>query len=117
MKLVCKAKLCSKVWNGDEEKIVRHTYQSCAGEEIGWDYIEHVVHSKCGFKSYCNIMSARYKSMGSKEKFMSATTFRAWWRCWASLQNREFRKQCFGGDCDALACDGTAIGKILTDAD
>ena len=39
MKLLCRARLCSKVWNGDEEKIVRHTYQSCAGEEIGWDYM------------------------------------------------------------------------------
>lgn len=74
--------------------------------------MEHVVRSKCGFKSYCDIMSARYKSMGLRSKFMSPTTFRTWFRCWASHQDREFRKVCPGGDCEALACDGTAIGNV-----
>ena len=114
-KIKCRSGVCEIVWNGEKENVFRSTAKLCAGDEIGWDFVEHVLKTKCSFTAYVELMDATYKRLGHTEKFMSAPSFRHWFKCWASYQHREFRKPCFGcGDkIEALASDGTMIGNLL----
>ena len=106
---------CETFWNGEKESIFRSTSVTCAGEEIGWGFVEMVLKAKCSFTAYTEIMNDGYKRLGRSKKFMCPKTFRNWFWCWASHQGREFRKSCFacGDKVEAVASDGTMIGNIF----
>ena len=91
----------------------RCNQRTCAGDEIGWEFVNKIMKTKCSFHAFCELKKDDYVGGCRQLKFMSAPTFRYWFRCWASHQDREFREQCQGcGDnISVLGCDGTAIGK------
>ena len=84
-----------------------------AGDEIGWDFVDHVLNSHITFGAYCTLMNNKYQRINSRSaSFMSNNTFIAWWFSWISKFNIDFRKQCrlckFSPK--FLAADGTKIG-------
>ena len=98
---------------GAAEAIHFFTKQTGAGDEIGWEFVDHVMRSKITFGAYGKIMNDRYKRMNSRSApFMSNKTFIAWWFSWITKFNIDFRKPC--RFCmyqpKYLAADGTKIG-------
>ena len=99
---------------GDQYSLFFYTMQSCAGDEIGWDFISAVKSSKISFTDYCNQMTRMYKTMKEdSDPFMSPKTFISWVFAWLSAFKIDFRKE-VDLYCKytprMLACDGTHIG-------
>ena len=92
--------------------IFRSSKVTCAGYEIGWDFVETMMSMKCNFAGYCNIMNGRYAKLDKKFKFMSPPVFRDWFFAWASHMQVDFRSQCPGcpDNPKVLACDATKVG-------
>ena len=87
---------------------------TCAGDEIGWDFVQSVLRFKTSFSGYCAEMTRRYiTAMDNAPHFMSPNTFINWFFAWLASMKIDFRKhidpQC-GHDPPMLACDGTHIG-------
>ena len=94
-----------------------YTNTTCAGDEIGWDFINAVKTSKISFTGFCNQMTRVYKTTYSDaQAFMSVKTFIGWFFGWLSAFKIDFRKQIdpfCGHNPKILACDGTHIGVSL----
>ncbi|KAL3885944.1 hypothetical protein ACJMK2_025975 [Sinanodonta woodiana] len=98
---------------GEKEAIHFLTRDTGAGDEIGWDFVDHVLNSYISFGSYCTIMNSLYKRVShNSASFMSNNTFIAWFFSWISKFNLEYRQTC--SICKftpkMLAADGTKIG-------
>lgn len=100
-----------------EEGIFFYTKMTCAGDEIGWDFIRAVRSSKISFTGYCTQMSNLYKTTHSNPTpFMGVKTFIGWFFGWLSAFQIDFRKHVdpfCGYKPKVLACDGTHIGVSL----
>ena len=100
-----------------EAGIFFFTYQTCAGDEIGWDFISAVKASKISFTGFCNQMTRMYQTTHKEAKsFMAVKTFIGWFFSWLSAFKIDFRKHVdpfCGYNPDILACDGTHIGVSL----
>ena len=110
----CKARThqCD-VGPGLNESIHFLTRETGAGDEIGWDFVDHVLNSYITFGAYCTLMNNRYRRINSKSaSFMSSNTFIAWWFSWISKFNIDFRQPCKLCKFSPryLAADGTKIG-------
>ena len=94
-----------------------YTKATCAGDEIGWDFINAVKTSKISFTGFCSQMTRIYQTTHSGSKpFMSHKTFISWFFGWLSAFKIDFRKEIdpyCGYDPKILACDGTHIGVSL----
>ncbi|XP_076089236.1 uncharacterized protein LOC143059604 isoform X1 [Mytilus galloprovincialis] len=86
--------------------------ETAAGDEIGWDFIDHALNTHVTFSAFCKIMSNKYSRIYSSAKFMSVQTFISWWFSWSSKFKIDFRKQCYICKSNPifLDCDGTKIG-------
>ena len=52
------------------------TTKTCAGDEIGWDFVNNVLKSKASFTGYCNEMTHRFQTTNILAgSFMSLNTF------------------------------------------
>ena len=94
-----------------------YTNTTCAGDEIGWDFINAVKTSKISFTGFCNQMTWVYKTTYSDaQAFMSVKTFIGWFFGWLSVFKIDFRKKInpfCGHNPKILACNGTHIGVSL----
>ena len=94
-----------------------YTSTTCAGDEIGWDFIHAVKTSKISFTGFCNEMTRVYKTTHTNgDPFMSVKTFICWFFGWLSAFKIDFRKEIdpyCGHNPKMLACDGTHIGVSL----
>ena len=94
-----------------------YTNTTCAGDEIGWDFINAVKTSKISFTGFCNQMTRVYKTTYSNaQAFMLVKTFIGWFFSWLSAFKIDFRKQIdpfCRHNSKILACDGTHIGVSL----
>jgi len=90
---------------------------TAAGDEIGWDFVSRVQHSKLSFTAYCDELSQRYKLFAFYSAgFMSRSTFVSWFFSWAGRMNIDFRAHIdpWCGRCPpVIAGDGTHIGLAL----
>ena len=91
--------------------------QTCAGDEIEWDFVSAVKTSIISFTGYCNQMTCYYQiTKEDSEPFMSPTTFISWFFSWLLAFKIDFRKE-IDPYCrytpKILACDGTHIGVLL----
>ena len=93
------------------------TTKTCAGDEIGWDFVNNVLKSKASFTGFCNEMTWRYQATNILAgPFMSPNTFIKWFFAWLAAFKIDFRKEMdpwCGHKPETLACDGTHIGVSL----
>ena len=107
-----KTKQCN-IGPGVNEHIHFFTKETGAGDEIGYDFIDHVLNCEISFSAYCKLMNCKYQRIDSKSaSFMSNNTFIAWWFSWISKFNIDFRIPCrlCKFNPKMLAADGTKIG-------
>lgn len=63
-------------YSGAQDCIHFWTKETCAGDEVGWDFIRRVSISKMTFSAFCQDMTAVYRSTFLiSAKFMSRSTF------------------------------------------
>ena len=100
---------CLLVYSGEQDALHILSTHTAAGDEIGWDYINHATRSTTSLGAYCDIMSERYPSGVS---FMSRQTFTEFIFSWMSSFRIDFRQTCSvcGDNPQIIACDGTNIG-------
>ncbi|CAC5406280.1 unnamed protein product [Mytilus coruscus] len=103
---------CLVKYSGDINSLHFLSKETAAGDEIGWDFIDHALNTHVTFSAFCKIMSNKYSRIYSSAKFMSVQTFISWWFSWSSKFKIDFRKQCYicKSNPKFLACDGTKIG-------
>ena len=80
-KLMCKDGKCELNFHQLAESIglFFSTGMACAGDEIGWDFVQSVLKFKTSFSGYCTEMTRRYISaMDNAPHFMSPNTFINW---------------------------------------
>ena len=99
------------------DRIHFNTKDTGAGDEIGWDFADHVMRSKISFGAYCDIMDDRYRRRNSNSasfiaSFMANKPFIAWWFSWITKCKIDFRKPCnlYMYQPKYLAADDTKIG-------
>ena len=112
-KLMCKDGKCEINFHKLAESIglFFSTGMTCAGDEIGWDFVQSVLKFKTSFSGYCTEMTRRYiTAMDNAPHFMSPNTFINWFFAWLASMKIDFKQhinpQC-GHDPPMLACDGT----------
>ena len=117
--IICPKKKCILRYSdfADQYSLFFYTMQTCAGDEIGWDFVSAVKTSKISFTGYCKQMTRYYETTKEdSEPFMSPTTFISWFFSWLSAFKIDFRKE-IDPYCrytpKILACDGTHIGVLL----
>ena len=122
-KLPCKDGNCKLTFHSLAETIgvFFSTGMTCAGDEIGWDFVNSVLKFKTSFSGYCTEMTRKYiTSMDNAPHFMSPNTFINWFFAWLASMKIDFRKhidpQC-GHNPKMLACDGTHIGVSIMNMD
>ena len=100
-----------------EEGLFFYTKMTCAGDEIGWDFIRSVKSSKISFTGFCTQMTNYYKTTHTNpQPFMAVKTFIGWFFGWLSAFKIDFRKEIdpfCGYNPRVLVCDGTHIGVSL----
>ena len=100
-----------------EKCLFFRTSKTCAGDEIGWDFVNNVLKSKASFTGFCNEMTRRYQTTNILAgPFMSPNTFIKWVFAWLAAFKIDFRKEVdpwCGHKPETLACDGTHIGVSL----
>ena len=117
--LKCQAGRCERKFEivAATEGIFFYTRVTCAGDEIGWDFINRVKTTKISFTAFCDEMTRFYKTTNlNSEPFMNKTTFIGWFFGWLSAFKIDFRKEIdpfCGHTPKILACDGTHIGVSL----
>ena len=68
-----------------------YTKATCAGDEIGWDFINAVKTSKISLTGFCSQMIRIYQTTHSgSEPFMSHKTFISWFFGWLSAFKIDF---------------------------
>ncbi|XP_065683364.1 uncharacterized protein LOC136096133 [Hydra vulgaris] len=102
---------CVRFWDGAEHCVYRLS-STCAGYDIGWDFVDSVQTSGQTFSGFVTNTSNRYKRMNNAVSFMSNSVFIDWFFGWASHMGIDFREQCTmcGNSNRILACDGTKLG-------
>lgn len=111
---------CNIQYNGSSDSLHFLSKETAAGDEIGWDYVDHALNTHITFSAYCKIMTKKYKRNNIvSAKFMSPQTFISWWFSWSSKFKIDFRKPCSICKYNPkfLACDGTKIGISFKNAD
>ena len=97
----------------EEQGICFSSKVTCAGDEIGWDFVQDVS-KRTSFKAYCDDMTRKYQTNNPLSAgFMSINTFLKWFFGWISNMKIDFRKEIdpvCGYNPKVLACDGTHIG-------
>ena len=86
-KLMCKNGKCEINFHQLAESIglFFSTGMTCAGDEIGWDFVQSVLKFKTSFIGYCTEMTRRYiTAMDNAPHFMSPNTFINWFFCMVS---------------------------------
>ena len=100
-----------------EKSLFFLTTKTCAGDEIGWDFVNNVLKSKASFTGYCNEMTCRYQTTNILAgPFMSPNTFIKWFFAWLAGFKIDFRREVdpwCGHKPAMLACDDTHIGVSL----
>ena len=91
-----------------------YSSQTCAGDEVGWDFISMAMKAKISFTGYCHEMTRRYSTNNILSgHFMSPNTFICWFFGWLAAFKIDFRTE-IDPWCEykpeILACDGTHIG-------
>ncbi|XP_057310659.1 uncharacterized protein LOC130648621 [Hydractinia symbiolongicarpus] len=106
----CLLNNCSKRWDGASDSIFQLSHATCAGYELGWQFVDSVVNSKMTFSGFVSCCQEKCKILDSY--FMNVNTFINWFFGWASRMRIDFRQLCPGcdGPSPFLACDGTKIG-------
>ena len=98
----------------EEQGICFSSKVTCAGDEIGWDFVQDVVSKRTSFKAYCDDMTRKYQTNNPLSTgFMSINTFLKWFFGWISNMKIDFRKEIdpvCGYNPKVLGCDGTHIG-------
>ncbi|XP_057307007.1 uncharacterized protein LOC130645141 [Hydractinia symbiolongicarpus] len=110
---LCLQNCCERKWDGWNESIFRLSSATCAGYEIGWDFVDAVKTSGQTFSGFVTVMNNSYRRRNhGAQKFMSVPVFIDWFFAWVSAMQIEFRQQCrlCGGESKILACDGTKLG-------
>ena len=87
---------------------------TCAGDEIGWDFINGVLKTKTSFTAFCNELTRKYQTNNIlSSPFMTPKTFITWVFAWLSAFEIDYR-QSIDPWCkhspEILAGDGTHIG-------
>ena len=92
---------------------------TCAGDEIGWVFIQCVMASKINFTGFCTHMTNLYRTTHSNpQPFMAVKTFIGCFFGWLSAFKIDLRKEvdpfcrCVYNP-RVLTCDGTHIGISL----
>ena len=117
--LKCGSGNCITKFDKEAQKkgIFFYSSQTCAGDEIGWDFISLVMKAKISFTAYCNEKTRWYTTSNTLAgHFMSPNTFICWFFGWLSAFKIDFRKEIdpwCEHDPEILACDGTHIGVSL----
>ena len=97
-----------------EQGICFSTTVTCAGDEIGWDFITDVLKKMTSFSAFCAEMSIKYRTNNPMAaSFMSTNTFISYFFGWLYNMRIDFRKEVdpeYGYKPQILACDGTHIG-------
>lgn len=111
---LCSMQLCELLWDeGESECIHVSTLFTCAGDEIGWSFVNKVRLSGTTFTAFCEEQNHNYQARSiTSRKFMSPAVFIHWWFGWASNQRIDFRQPCSVCKFEPpyLACDATKIG-------
>ena len=109
--------VCRLEYTGEQACLHFWTPETCAGDEIGWDFVWRIKRSRISFTAFCNEMTDIYRSNSlSSAKFMSRSTFVSWFFSWAGGMKIDFRSWVdpwCGHSPKILACDGTHIGMSL----
>ena len=108
----CLAKRCIRIWNGENECIFRLSNVTCAGWEMGYNFVVGVNKAHMTFSGFVAMVNQCYKRASPAECFMCVPTFINWWFAWASAMKVDFRQGCShcGPSCVTLVGDGTKIG-------
>ena len=114
---MCLGNSCCLEYSGQDNSIFFLSKMTCAGDEIGWDFISMVKLSRMSFLVFCNEMTRRYKTTNIlSAPFMSLDTFVKWVFAWMGSMKIDFRKE-IDPFCKynpkILACDGTHVGISL----
>ena len=114
---MCLGNSCCLEYSGQDNSIFFLSKMTCAGDEIGWDFISMVKLSRMSFTGFCNEMTRRYKTTNILSvPFMSLDTFVKWVFAWMGSMKIDFRKE-INPFCKynpkILACDGTHVGISL----
>ena len=100
-------------WCSKRERIFIFTHTTAAGDEVGWDFINSVLRTKCSFTSYCTELSKKYQTSNVLSgPFMSVKTFISWFFGWIFVFRIDFRREVDPWCKDTpkmLACNGTHI--------
>lgn len=107
---MCMSKTCRRKWDGATDSVFQLSTSTCAGYELGWEFVSAVMNGKMTFSGFVSWYSERYNLRGYK--FMDVSTFIKWFFAWSSRMRIDFRQGCPGcdGPSPILACDGTKIG-------
>ena len=117
--LKCSSGKCMQSYKKDaqEKGIFFYSSHTCAGDEVGWDFISLVMKTKISFTGYCNEMTRRYSTNNVLSgHFMSPNIFICWFFGWLAAFKIDFRKEIdpwCSYNPEVLACDGTHIGVSL----
>lgn len=105
---------CRLSYSGEPDCLHFWTHSTAAGDEIGFDFVGRVEHSKISFTAFCEEMTRRYKLFAIESAcFMSRSTFVSWFFSWAARMRIDFRKHIdpwCGRNPPVVAGDGTHIG-------
>jgi hypothetical protein len=105
---------CQLSYSGEPDCLHFWTRNTAAGDEIGFDFVGRVQHSKLSFTAFCEDMTRRYKLFAIDSAcFMSRSTFVLWFFSWAARMRIDFREHIdpwCGRNPHVLAGDGTHIG-------
>ena len=114
--LVCESGNCTIPFAtaAEEENIFFLSKNTCAGDEIGWDFLTGVQRTKTSFTAFCNEITRKYQTNNIlSSPFMTPKTFITWVFAWLSAFQIDFR-QSIDPWCkhspEILAGDGTHIG-------
>ena len=87
---------------------------TCAGDEIGWDFISMVKTTGTSFTAFCSEMTRQYRTTTIFcAPFMNVKTFVKWIFAWMATMKIDFRREvdpCCQYNPTILACDGTHVG-------
>ena len=105
---------CSLEYTGEDKSIFFLSKTTCAGDEIGWDFISMVKTTRTSFTAFCNEQTRRYKTTNVfSSLFINIKTFVNWIFAWMVSMDIDFRQE-VDPWCKyhpkILACDGTHIG-------
>ena len=94
--LQCTQKVCQIDYRiAAQEQIVHmFTKNTCAGDEIGWNFVQQVKSTKCSFSAFCYEMTRKYQTTNIMSgPFMSPNTFIQWFFGWIAPFKLDFRKE------------------------